>query len=223
MRVALPSKGSRRPAWAAILAVVALATVTLVAFAPLWERILRSAGWALVADEPVRPADIIVIALDSAGAGTLEAADLVQSGIANRVAVFSDPPSGDDLEFIRRGIPYDDWGARQVRQLGWLGVSDVAKISRAGSGMQGIGQLLQPWVDQHRFRSIVFVTTRDRSRRLQRVLAREMKGHPTHVTVRASRYSSFDPDRWWQTRGGIRTLLVELQRLVLDFVRHPAS
>ena len=67
------------------------------------------------------------------------------------------------------------------------------------------------------------MTTRDRSRRLQRVLDREMKGHPTRVTVRASRYSSFDPDRWWQTRGGVRTLLVELQRLVLDFVRHPAS
>ena len=222
MRVALPGKGSRRPARAAILAVVALATATLAAFSPLRERILRSAGWALVADEPVRPADIIVIALDSAGAGTLEAADLVQSGIANRVAVFSDPPSGDDLEFIRRGVAYDDWGARQVRQLGWLGVWDVAKISR-GSGMQGIGQLLQPWLDQNRFRSVVFVTTRDRSRRLQRVLDREMKGHPTRVTVRASRYSSFDPDRWWQTRGGIRTLLVELQRLALDFVRHPAS
>jgi hypothetical protein len=209
--------------WAAILAVVALATATLVAFSPLRQRILRSAGWALVANEPVRPADIIVISLDSAGAGALEAADLVQSGIAKRVAVFSDPPSGDDLEFIRRGVPHDDWGARQVRQLGWLGVSDVVKISRAGSGMRGIGQLLQPWLDQHQFRSVVFVATRDRSRRLQRVLDREMKGHPTRVTVRPSRYSSFDPDRWWLSRGGVRTLLVELQRLVLDFVRHPAS
>jgi hypothetical protein len=46
---------------------------------------------------------------------------------------------------------------------------------------------------------------------------------PTTTGVRASRYSSFDPDRWWQTRGGMRTLLVELQRLALDFVRHPAS
>lgn len=223
VRVPFPSKGSRRPGWAAAFLVIALAAAALVAFSPLRERVLRSAGWALVANGPVRPADIIVVSLDSGGAGTLEAADLVQSGIAKRVAVFLDPPSGDDHEFIRRGVPYDDWGARQIRQLGWLGVRDVLQISRAGAGMKGIGQLLQPWCDRNEIRSIVFVTTRDRSRRLQRVLDREMKGHATHVTVRPSRYSSFDPDRWWQTRGGIRTLAVELQRLVLDFVRHPAS
>ena len=50
-----------------------------------------------------------------------------------------------------------------------------------------------------------------------------MKGHPTHVTVRPSRYSSFDPDRWWETRGGIRTGLIELQKLMLDVVLHPLS
>ena len=32
-----------------------------------------------------------------------------------------------------------------------------------------------------------------------------MKGHPTRVTVRSARYSSFDPDRWWETRAGVRT------------------
>lgn len=213
-----------RPGRAAILALLALTMATLVAFAPLRERVLRSLGWTLVATEALAPADVIVVALASGGAGTLEAADLVQGGIANRVVVFADPPSGrDDLEFIRRGVPYDDWGSRQVRQLGWLGVKDVVQISRAGTGTSGIGQLLRPWIEQHNIQSIVFVTTRDRSRRLQRVLAREMKGHATRITVHPSRYSAFDPDRWWQTRDGLRKLLIELQRLILDVVRHPAS
>jgi hypothetical protein len=216
------STSFRRPGRAAIFALIALTVATLVAASSLRERILRGVGWALVATEPVAPADIIVVSLDSGGAGALEAADLVQAGIAKRVAVFSDPPSGDDLEFIRRGIPFDDWGARQVRQLGWLGVKDVAQISRAGAGTKNIAQLLQPWFDQHQIRSFVFVTTRDRSRRLQRVLAREM-GQAMQVTVRPSRYSTYDPDRWWQTRDGIRALLVELQRLMLDVVRHPTS
>jgi hypothetical protein len=197
---------------------------TLVVFAPLRERVLRSLGWALVATQSLAPADVIVVALASGGAGTLEAADLVQGGIANLVVVFADPPSGrDDLEFIRRGVAHDDWGSRQVRQLGWLGVKDVVQISRAGTGTSGIGQLLRPWIEQHNIRSIVFVTTRDRSRRLQRVLAREMKGQATRITVHPSRYSGFDPDSWWQTRDGVRKLLIELQRLILDVVRHPAS
>ena len=50
-----------------------------------------------------------------------------------------------------------------------------------------------------------------------------MKGHPTRVTIQPARYSSFDPDRWWETRGGVRTEIIELQKLVFDVVLHPMS
>ena len=136
--------------------VVALAAATIVAVPSVREPVLRAAGWALVVNEPVAPADIIVVSLDSGGAGALEAA-------------------------------------------------------------------LPPWCDQHRFQSIVFVVARDHSRRLRRVLDRVMKGHPTRVTVRPERYSSFDPDRWWETRSGVRTEIVEFQKLVLEVVLHPIS
>jgi hypothetical protein len=50
-----------------------------------------------------------------------------------------------------------------------------------------------------------------------------MQGHPTRVTIQPARYSSFDPDRWWESRGGVRTEVVELQKLVLEIVLHPIS
>jgi hypothetical protein len=50
-----------------------------------------------------------------------------------------------------------------------------------------------------------------------------MHGHAVHVTVQAEHYSSFDPDRWWETRTGIRTEIIELEKLVLDVVLHPFS
>ena len=199
------------------------AAAAVLAFPSVREPILRAAGWALVVNEPLAPADIIVVSLDAGGAGALEAADLVHSGIATRVAVFTDPPSGADHEFIRRGLPYDDDGARRIRQLRSLGVTDVAEIPRTDGGTEGEGQVLPSWCDQHQFRSIVFVAARDHSRRVRRVLDRVMKGHPTRVTVQPARYSSFDPDRWWETRGGIRTEIVELQKLVFEAVLHPMS
>jgi len=211
----------RPPSWAAIVVVVAAAAAAIVAMPSVREPVLRAAGWALVVNEPVAPADIIVVSLDSAGAGALEVADLVQSGIATRVAVFTDPPSGEDHEFIRRGLPYEDASARQIRQLIWLGVTDIVEIPRTDVGTEGEGQVLPPWCDQHQFRSIVFVTARDHSRRVRRMLDRVMKGHPTRVTVQPARYSSFDPDRWWETRGGVRTEIVELQKLVLEAILHP--
>jgi hypothetical protein len=218
-----PSMSSRRPRWVPILVVVALAAAAIVAVPSIREPVLRTAGWALVVIDPVAPADIIVISSDSGGAGTLEAADLVQSGIATRVAVFADPPSGEDHEFIRRGLPYEDRAARQIRQLRRLGVTDVVQIPGTDAGTEAESQVLPPWCDQHQFRSIVFVASRDHSRRLRRVLDRAMKGHPTRVTVRPARYSIFDPDRWWETRAGVRTEIIELQKLVLDVVLHPMS
>jgi hypothetical protein len=214
---------SRWPRWALILVVVALAAATIVVISFVREPVLRAAGWALVINEPVAAADIIVVSLDSGGAGALEAADLVHSGVATRVAVFTDPPSGEDHEFIRRGLPYEDAAARQIRQLRWLGVTDVVQIRRTDVGTEAEGQALPPWCDQHRFRSVVFVAARDHSRRLRRVLDRFMKGHSTRVTVQPARYSSFDPDRWWKTRNGVRTEIIELQKLMLEVVLHPIS
>lgn len=208
--------------WRASAVAIALAALAIVGVPAIREPLLRAAGWALVESEPVATADIIVVSLDSGGAGALEAADLVQSGVAKRVAVFQDPPSGEDFEFIRRGLPYEDAEARHVRELRSLGVTDIVRISRA-EGTESEGRVLPGWCDEQRLGSIVVVAGADHSRRLRRVLDRAMKGHSTHVAVHAARYSSFDPDRWWKTRGGIRTEIVELQKLLLDIVLHPMS
>jgi hypothetical protein len=221
---ALPVHGTFGWSWPArILAALALAAIATAAIRPLRESVLRAAGWALVVkSEPVAPFDMIVLSIDSDGAGALEAADLVHSGVSKRVAVFQDPPSGEDFEFIRRGLPYEDAGAREIRQLAMLGVRDVVKISRV-DGTESEGQVLPQWSDEQNLKSIMVVSTKDHSRRLLRVLERAMRGHPTQVTVRPARYSSFDPDQWWETRGGVRTEIVELQKLLLDVVRHPIS
>lgn len=215
---------SWRPKWTPILIIViivGLALAAIVTVSSVREPVLRAAGWALVVNEPFASADIIVISLDSGGAGALEAADLVQSGIATRVAVFTDPPSGEDLEFIRRGLPYDDAGARQIRQLRWLGVLDVVRIPRTNGGTEGEAEVLPAWCDQHQYRSIVFVATGDHSRRTRRVLDRAMKGHPTQITVISARHSIFDPDSWWKTRDGVRIELVEFEKLLFDVILHP--
>jgi hypothetical protein len=206
-----------------MLVVTALAAAVIGGVPSVRKSVLRAAGWMLVVNEPIAPADIIVISLDSGGAGALEAAELVQNGIAKQVAVFSDPPSREDQEFIRRGLPYEDASRRQIHQLTWLGVTDVVQITRTEMGTEGEGQALPAWCQQHHFRSIVFVAARDHSRRVRRVLDRLMQGHVTRLMVQPARYSSFDPDRWWESRPGIRTEIVESQKLVLEIVLHPLS
>ncbi len=186
-------------------------------------RLLQAAGWALVAEQPTREADAVVVAIDAGGAGVLEAADLVHAGVSHRVAVFADPPDEVDREFARRGVPLEDTTARLMRQLEALGVSDVERIPRAVAGTEEEAEVLPAWCERHGYRSVLLVTNPDHSRRLQRVLRRAMRGHDIQVAVRYARHSVFDPNDWWQTRGGVRTAVVESEKLLLDALRHPLS
>ena len=215
------SKISRRPKWLPLLMVVALVALVIVAIR-FREPVLRAAGWALVVNEPVESADIIVVSLDSGGAGALETADLVQGGVSKRAAVFMDAPNEEGQEFIRRGVAYENGEATQISQLRSLGVTDIVRISPV-EGTEDEVRALPAWCDEHNLRSIVFVAHSDHTRRLRRVLDRVMRGHPTRVAVKPSRYTNFDPDRWWETRQGIRTEVVEIQKLLLDLVLHPMS
>ena len=214
---------ARWPRWV-WLTVVLVFTGAVVAGVPaIREPIQRAAGWALVFDQPLEPADIVVVTVAAGGAGVLEAADLVRSGIAPRVAVFADPPNAVGQEFSRRGIPYEDGAAWSVRHLRLLGVTAIESIPRAVAGTEDVGDVLPDWCDRHQFRSIIVVSTPDHSRRLHRVLHRAMRDHQTRVRIRVTRHSAFDPDRWWETRRGIRTEIVELSKLLFDIVRHPLS
>lgn len=211
----------RRSARIAITLV--LAGVVASGIVALRAPILRSVGSMLVVAEPLSSVDIIVITVDGGAAAVLEAADLVHAHLANRVAVFADPPDAVDREFIRRGIPYEDRAAQSRRLLASLGIENVELIPSLDSGTGAESRLLPDWCANQHFRSVLVVTTSDHSRRIRRVLHRAMKGRATKVIVRPTRYSPFDPDRWWQTRDGMRTGIVELQKLLLDYVRHPIS
>jgi len=213
-----PRLGSQRR-----LLIVALVTAIVVSIAAR-ESLLRAAGRVLVIDEPIEPADVIVIAIAADGAGVLEAADLFHAGLASRVAVFADPPNAVDQEFLRRGLPYDDEAARSTTSLHALGVANVGTIPLGVvGGTEAEGRVLPAWCDAQQLAAIVVVTTTDHSRRLSRVLRRAMKGHTTKVTVRAARHSPFNPDRWWDDRDAVRIQIVELEKLVLDVIRHPLS
>jgi hypothetical protein len=186
--------------------------------------ILRSAGRLLVVQEPsVKSADIIVVAIDADGAGALEAADLVHRGVSNRVAVFDDPPSSVDREFLRRGLPYEDRAAISTRQLQSLEIQNVEQIPRSTSGSEQEGEILPNWCNKYDYHSVILVTSADHSRRLTRILRRSLRARPLSIIVHNSPYSEFNPDTWWKTRAGVRTGILEFEKLLFDLVRHPFS
>ena len=214
---------TRWPRWAPPLIGLVLAAAIVVGTPTLRHSILQAAGWALIVDDGVEPVDVVVVSADAAGAGVLEAVDLVERGVVSRVAVFADLPDSADREFMRRGVPWDDAAARAAAQFRSLGVVAVEQIPRSVAGTQAEARALGAWCRAHGVRSVVVVTMSDHSRRWRRIVHRTVHRDETRVLVRLSRYSAFDPDRWWQSRDGIRTAVIELQKLLLDVARHPIS
>jgi len=203
---------------AAIILVV-LASFVLVP--GLRRPVLRATGWALVYEDPIAPADIIVLAIDTHGAGVIEAADLVHRGFASRVGLLSDDVNAADRELARRGVPYEGDAERSDRQLRALGVTMVEHIPGVVVGTESGGEVMAEWCRQRGYHSVIVVSNTDHSRRLRRMFRRSSSGRDVTVVVKPSRFSNFDPDHWWETRTGVRTEIIELQKLLLDIVRHP--
>jgi hypothetical protein len=204
-----------------LLSLLALVVVVVGGIPDVRQSLLRSAGHALLAQDDPRRAQIIVVSTDALGAGFLEAADLVKAGLATRVAIFDRTPSRVQLEFARRGVQSLDIKALSIQLLHTLGLTDVVVIPSAVAGTEDEGTVLQSWCSANAIHSILFISTPDHSRRTRRVLDRALGQRGVVVTVRYSKYSDFDPDNWWRTRAGQRIEAVEMEKLLLDLLRHP--
>lgn len=218
-----PAARRRSPAWRYLAPALLVAAVVTLLLPTARHAVLRAAGWWLVAEDPLAAADVIVIAVGGGSAGVIEAANLVHQGIAGRVALLAEPPTPAEREFARRGIAYEDGAEISARHLRLLGVSAVERIPNRVDGTEAAGRVLDEWCAHRQLKSVVIVSAADHSRRLRRVLQRSMRGCAARVVVRSARYSQFDPDSWWRTRGGIRTQIVETEKLLLDLARHPWS
>jgi hypothetical protein len=209
--------------WTRWLGAVVGIALLLAAMTPIRLAVLRAAGGFIVREDRPIHADVIVVSVDADGAGVLEASDLVHQGFAPTVAIFSDPPDAVDQEFLRRGIPYHDAAAEEAEDLQALGVASVVRIPREVQGTHDEISALESWYQSHTIRSLIFVSTTDHTRRTRRMLRRALGAHPIPFAVIGSKYSGFDPNRWWRSVDGVRTEVVESQKLLLDIVLHPFS
>ena len=153
------SRSAPRWLWRIFLAGTVL-LVVLLALPATRERLLRAAGWALVAQDPLTPADVIVVSIDADGEGVLAAADLVHAGLATRVALFPDPPDRTDREFLRRGLPYSNRATIATMQLHALGVTSVELIPAPVSGTTAEGAALRQWCAGQGLHRVIFVSQR---------------------------------------------------------------
>ena len=216
------SRSAPRWLWRIFLAGTVL-LVVLLALPATRERLLRAAGWALVAQDPLTPADVIVVSIDADGEGVLAAADLVHAGLATRVALFPDPPDRTDREFLRRGLPYSNRATIATMQLHALGVTSVELIPAPVSGTTAEGAALRQWCAGQGLRRVIFVSTpiirgaRAACWRAACVAPALRPAYATPPTPSSIRQLVAD------AAPGVVTEIVEAQKLLVDAVLRPSS
>ncbi len=207
-----------------VVFVMLLAIVILPLFVPPWrDGLLIKVGQALIHHDELQQAEAIVIAVDGTAPEVLEAVDLVRAGYAPRVWVLAGPPDELGLEFARRGLPYADKSTVAVSTLNALGVMNAEIAPYRVDGTNSEIDLLPGWLAEKQYKKIIFVVVADHSGRVRRMLDRALTAKKTSLTilVRYSKFAQYKAEDWWRARGGIRTVIVEYQKLLLDVLQHP--
>lgn len=202
-----------------VLGVVALTVIGGTAAAPV---LLRSTGRHMATEPRLQRADIAAVTPESGVAGELEALELLESATVSRIVVLAAAKDRLDREMERRGLNLDALQLQRLRDLG--APMDRTTLVRAGEGgTQGVAMTLADWPADAPSGRMLVITGAAHARRVSRVIRRYWRGPEDPPAVRISRFDTFEAERWWQERRSLRQGLVEIQKLVLDYVRHPLN
>ena len=187
-----------------IVAFLALLVVLFLARA-VW---LTALGWALVYDEGPAKADIaVVLAGDHWGHRLVRATELVKQGYVPRILV-SGPPG---IYGTNEGEVAIHWAVQGGYPADWfVGVPHQALSTLAEA------EVLLNDMRRRNIHSFLLVTSNyhtARSRRIYLKVEREMGGGPGFRMV-ASPDEYYAPDRWWRSREGRKTALLEWTKAV---------
>ena len=194
---------------ARVLAVCLLLCVGLAAAA------CPRAGHFLIIDDPIHPADAIVVLAGARVERWLEAADLYREGKAGAIVLSPGIIEPAELRLRERGIAFPSYSELVRSALLELRIPPTAitTFPHSVDNTTEEAVLAHAAAARHGWRSLIVVTSKYHTRRSRYAFEREMIGSGITVQVRGSRYDEAQPDRWWKHRSDFRFVTWELQKL----------
>jgi len=192
-----------------ILSCLALA-VLLTAFA------CPRAGRYLVVDEPIRPADALVVLAGARVDRWLEAVDLYHEGKGKAILLSPGYLEDSEVRLRARGIRYPaatDLIRDAMVQMG-IPADVIVSIPEGMDNTAHEASAAHRIARERGWTSIIVVTSPYHTRRSLFAFQRELKGTGIDVQVRGTRYDDIDPERWWKRRGDFRFVTWELQKYI---------
>jgi hypothetical protein len=197
-----------------------LAAVAAMAIAPIRRAALVGIGRHLTASDAPGPADLVVMDIDSGFAGAIKVGDLYRQHAPSVVGLLAPRQTAIDEALRSRRIVLPNVMFDVLLQLG-IPKHVIAQIPAGEGGTTETTEALAGWSRANPSARLVVVVAPSHGRRYRRALLRAWPaGHPAPRVV-ITQYSLFRVEDWWQSRTTAREGLVEIEKLGLDYLRHP--
>ncbi len=173
-------------------------------------------GRMLVAqDAPAQAAFIVVLSGDSP-ARALGGWELYRQGLAPTILLTQPTRGAAELALERKGIRYPEFTEIDRKTLLELGVPEkrILLLSERADSTLSEARLTRAFFGNEPPQRILLVTSRYHSRRAKMTF-QQVFGSATEILSAPTAYDDFDPDRWWQSRNGIRNLVFEYEKGLL--------
>jgi uncharacterized SAM-binding protein YcdF (DUF218 family) len=194
--------------------------VVAVAIAPIRHAMLRGAGRMLIASDGIEPADLLAMDVEGGKAGLLALSDLYRSRTGHAVGLLKPKSTAIDAELDRRRVVVPDITVEVLAQLG-VPRDAIVQIPAGEGGTTESATALAEWARAHPGNKVMVVVGPSHGRRYRRALRRVWPDTQPAPVVVTTFYGLFRSEDWWQSRDTLREGLVELEKLVLDYVAHP--
>lgn len=207
----------RLPVAGAIVLLAAAVTLAV----PLTRRaVLQRVGRFLAESDQPAAADLIAMDVESGFAGALKIGDLHRDQPRAVVALLAPRQTALDAALRDRRIVVPDVMVDVLEQLG-IPRHAIAQIPAGDGGTTETAEALAGWSRANPSGRVLVVVGPSHGRRYRRALLRAWPdGHPVPRVV-TTQYALFRGDDWWVSRTTLREGLVEIEKLLLDYLAHP--
>jgi uncharacterized SAM-binding protein YcdF (DUF218 family) len=173
-------------------------------------------GSLLVVEDPPERSDAIFALAGSRASRWLEARDLFREGYAPVVLVSDGQREDAERIALEQGAQVPSAGEVARDALIALGVpaSQVIVLLGRRDNTSDEASGLRDYALERGWKRVIVVTSKLHTRRAGFAMRRAVAGTEIRILMRASRYDTDDPGRWWARRSTIRSVLHELPALV---------
>ncbi|HDR14794.1 MAG TPA: YdcF family protein, partial [Desulfobacteraceae bacterium] len=165
---------------------------------------------------PLEKADLVVCLGGSPVERGLEAAELLKEGYAPRIFISREQPP-ESLDILRaRGVDFPESHELTYEMLEAFGLPPESLIisdDPVSSTAEEAEQLRRVAIAEG-FSHLIVVTSPQHSRRAWIAFRHMFKDSEVSVSIRPTRFSGFEPERWWKEPRYARRVILEYMKIL---------